>query len=135
MLVCWHPGLLFLVHPAGLNRKIALISIYLTWLLSSLHRCTSCVYFFGNVDATIMNLTYFNPHNLQLAPLNLVLTAVSSFLSCVWDELTGGVVQWQFQWTLNFFLFFFAIFTHLLFIFLLHARLALVTAIQFSCCN
>ena len=30
----------------------------------------SCVYFFCNVHSTIMNLTYFNSHNLQLADLH-----------------------------------------------------------------
>ena len=48
-------------------KKIALILIYLTWLSSSSLRSTSCVYFFCNVHATIMNLAYFNPHNPELA--------------------------------------------------------------------
>ena len=46
---------------------MALILIYLTWFSSSLLRSISCVYFFCNVHDTIINLAYFNPHNLQLA--------------------------------------------------------------------
>ena len=47
--------------------KIALIFIYLTWILSSSLRSISCVYFFCNVDTTIMSFAYFTPHNPQLA--------------------------------------------------------------------
>ena len=47
--------------------KIALILIYWTWFSSSLVLFTSYVYFFCNVHVTIVNLAYFNPHNLQLA--------------------------------------------------------------------
>ena len=46
--------------------KIALIFVYLTWFSSSLLRCTSGLYFFCNVDATILNLANFDPHNPQL---------------------------------------------------------------------
>ena len=47
--------------------KIAFTLIYLTWFSSASLRSTSCIYFFFNVDVTIMNLAYFNPKNLQLA--------------------------------------------------------------------
>ena len=47
--------------------KIEVIPIYLTWFSSSSLLSTSCVYFFCNVHANIMNLAYFNPLNLQLA--------------------------------------------------------------------
>ena len=50
--------------------KIALILVYLTWFSNSSLCLISCVYFFCNVRATIMNLTYFNSHNLQLADLH-----------------------------------------------------------------
>ena len=69
MLVCRHSGVSFRVHPAGRKlemEKIALILIYVTWFSSFLLRSTSCVYFFCTVHAAIMNLTYFNSHNLQL---------------------------------------------------------------------
>ena len=67
--------MLFRVHPAGGKNiffhfemeKIALIYIYLTWFSSFSLRYISCVYFFCNVHATIMNLAYFDPHSLQLA--------------------------------------------------------------------
>ena len=45
--------------------KVALILIHSTWLLISLLR-SMCVSFFYNEHATIMNLSYFNPHSLQL---------------------------------------------------------------------
>ena len=74
MLVSHHLGLFFeYTQPTGKKKyhlemgKIALILIYLTWFWSSLLHSTSCVYFFCNVDATIMNLVYLNPHNPQLA--------------------------------------------------------------------
>ena len=75
MLVCRHPSLLFRVHPAGREiffyyfnmEKKALILIYLTWFSSSSPRPISCVYLYCNVHAAIINLTYFNPHSLQLA--------------------------------------------------------------------
>ena len=50
--------------------KIALILVYLTWFSNSSLSLISCVYFFCNVRATIMNLSYFNSHNLQLADLH-----------------------------------------------------------------
>ena len=65
MLVCRHPSLFFQVQPAGREKnffyhfemeKIALISIYLTWFLSSSLRFISRVYFFCDVHASIMNL-------------------------------------------------------------------------------
>ena len=79
MLVCCYLGLLFWVHPVGQKyvfffhlkmEKIALILVYLTWFSNSSLSLISCVYFFCNVRATIMNLTYFNSHNLQLADLH-----------------------------------------------------------------
>ena len=79
MLVCCYLGLLFWVHPVGQKyvfffhlkmEKIALILVYLTWFSNSSLGLISCVYFFCNVRATIMNLTYFNSHNLQLADLH-----------------------------------------------------------------
>ena len=64
MLVCRHPSLFFQVQPAGREKKnyhfemekIALISVYLTWFLSSSLRFISRVYFFYDVHASIMNL-------------------------------------------------------------------------------
>ena len=47
--------------------KITLAHIYLTWFSSSSLHSTSCAYVSYNVRATIMNLAYFNPQNLQLA--------------------------------------------------------------------
>ena len=46
--------------------KIALILIYLIWFSSSLLCSISLGYLFCNVHATIINLAYLNPHNLQL---------------------------------------------------------------------
>ena len=50
--------------------RIALILIYLTWISSS-SLCSICVYFFCNVDATIMILAYLNPQNPWLASKRL----------------------------------------------------------------
>ena len=74
MLVCRHPGLPFLSTPGRPGKtffngfgmeKIALILIYLTRFSSSSLRPIFCFYFFCNVHVTILNLTYFNRHNLQ----------------------------------------------------------------------
>ena len=50
--------------------RIALILIYLTWISSS-SLCSIYVYFFCNVDATIMILAYLNPQNPRLASKRL----------------------------------------------------------------
>ena len=122
MLVCRRPCRFFRVYPAGWKKgffyhfeieEITLIFIYLTWFSSSSLHSTSCVYFLCNMHATIMNLAYFNPHNLQLTtPWNLAPTAHSflflfSLNSCGWDD--GVTIHWkgrsvEFQWSLNFFL-------------------------------
>ena len=74
MLVYRHPGLFFRVYPASWKKffyhfeveKIAITFIYLAWFSRSLLHCICGVYFFCNVDATILNLAYFDSHNPQL---------------------------------------------------------------------
>ena len=64
----------------------------------------SVLEFFWNVHATITNIAYFNPQNLQLAGQQLhgALLPQLSFMSILADGMivqlfTGGVDQWQFK--------------------------------------
>ena len=103
-------------RPVGIfyhfeTEKIALIFMYLNWFSSSSLRSTSCVYWFYNVHAIIMNLAYFNPHssnprnwqaNSSKEPRRLSLLRSSLWIGWWFNHSLEGYIDSNFNETLIF---------------------------------